>query len=177
MKIKSIRVKLLSNKNGSKNTIKRDNLNVSTVQGRLGLSVVAIRDIPSGTHIASFNGNVYAASKASALPSAIVNHAIQFSNHLWRDSRGLAKYLNHSCSPNCFISGVFDIYTLRDIEKGEELTWDYSTSEDSDWVVPGGKCLCLTANCRGGIPPYRSLSNIEKNRVERIISDWIYRRG
>lgn len=43
---------------------------------------------------------------------------------------GFAGLLNHSAAPNCKIERdmkgeTLDIYTLRDIAPGEELTWNY----------------------------------------------------
>jgi len=60
-----------------------------------------------------------------------------------------AKYINHSCEPNCILSLEEDkayIQTLRTIRPGEELTYDYDY-EDSDHV----KCYCQAAGCRGRI--------------------------
>jgi len=57
--------------------------------------------------------------------------------------------INHSCNPNlaCNEDGIS--YTaIRDIDKDEELTFDYSISEYSDWEMD---CNCGTKNCRGVI--------------------------
>lgn len=34
------------------------------------------------------------------------------------------RYMNHDSDPNCHLDGLV-VYAMRDIEKGEELTWDY----------------------------------------------------
>ena len=42
----------------------------------------------------------------------------------------LARYVNHSCTPNCYtqvIDGVIWIRAAKTIERGEELTYDYRT--------------------------------------------------
>jgi SET domain-containing protein len=42
----------------------------------------------------------------------------------------VARYVNHSCTPNCYTRVVGDIIWIiaaRNIRKGEELTYDYST--------------------------------------------------
>jgi SET domain-containing protein len=42
----------------------------------------------------------------------------------------VARYVNHSCTPNCYTKVVGDIIWIiaaRNIRKGEELTYDYST--------------------------------------------------
>lgn len=69
-----------------------------------------------------------------------------------------AKYINHSCEPNCEAliekKRIF-IYALRDIEPGEELLYDYwyttddtYTDEDLKRIYP---CRCGAASCRGTI--------------------------
>lgn len=40
----------------------------------------------------------------------------------------IAKYLNHSFAPNLRIEG-YRVMALRDIDAGEELTFDYTTTE------------------------------------------------
>jgi uncharacterized protein len=42
----------------------------------------------------------------------------------------VARYVNHSCTPNCYTRVIGDtiwIIAARNIRKGEELTYDYST--------------------------------------------------
>uniref|UniRef100_A0A4W4F9D1 SET domain-containing protein n=2 Tax=Electrophorus electricus TaxID=8005 RepID=A0A4W4F9D1_ELEEL len=64
-----------------------------------------------------------------------------------------ARYINHSCSPNCVAEVVtFErgykiiISSSRRIEKGEELCYNYKLGPvDSQNKIP---CLCGTANCR-----------------------------
>lgn len=68
-----------------------------------------------------------------------------------------ARFLNHSCDPNCDV--VVDkqrlwIETLRAIEPGEELTYDYAYVLP-ERHTPAAKrrypCHCGAANCRGTI--------------------------
>ncbi|KAF6778797.1 hypothetical protein AHF37_01544 [Paragonimus kellicotti] len=66
---------------------------------------------------------------------------------------GLARYINHSCQPNCFTEYVnfgdhshIVIITNRHIDKGEELGYDYNFDlEDGGSKIP---CLCRAPNCR-----------------------------
>jgi len=55
-----------------------------------------------------------------------------------------AKYVNHSCNANTFAKNFCDI-AKRDIEKGEEITGDYSENN-----IPGEKmkCSCGSKNCK-----------------------------
>lgn len=55
-------------------------------------------------------------------------------------------YSNHSCEPNCALNAKLQLYTLHDIEKDEELVWDYSTSMlERHWTM---QCACGAASCR-----------------------------
>lgn len=67
---------------------------------------------------------------------------------LWGD------YINHSCDPNAGIKGSVTFVALKDIKKGEEITFDYSISEDSLWEMP---CHCGAKNCRKIIKGIRHL--------------------
>jgi SET domain-containing protein len=52
----------------------------------------------------------------------------------------LARYINHSCRPNCYAQVIGDtiwIRASRNIAAGEELTYDYNTGGDAGIV-----CRC-----------------------------------
>ncbi|CDW59218.1 PHD and FYRN and SET and zf-HC5HC2H domain contai ning protein [Trichuris trichiura] len=66
---------------------------------------------------------------------------------------GPARYINHSCDPNCIAERIeldrearIVIMSCRPICKGEELTYDYQFDfEDDTSKLP---CLCNAPNCR-----------------------------
>ena len=64
------------------------------------------------------------------------------------DGYGTAMFVNHSCDPNCETEEDEDghvwIMALRDIEPGEELTYDYCLY-DGDGDAP---CFCGNKKCR-----------------------------
>ncbi|KAJ1334216.1 [histone H3]-lysine9 N-trimethyltransferase SUV39H [Microdochium nivale] len=79
---------------------------------------------------------------------------------------GPTRFVNHSCDPNMRIfARVGDhadkhlhdlaLFAIRDISRGEELTFDYVDGvEDKDALDPGKQkdmtvCLCGSENCRG----------------------------
>ena len=52
----------------------------------------------------------------------------------------IARYINHSCTPNCYTQVTGDIIWVRAaraIRRGEELTYDYAT--DGEGTIP---CRC-----------------------------------
>jgi len=65
----------------------------------------------------------------------------------------LARFINHSCDPNCYtrIINVHNtprvvIYSKRCIKAGEELTYDYKFPIEQHSKI---LCLCCSKNCRG----------------------------
>lgn len=124
--------------------------------------------------IAVYDGKIYTADKASLLsndpPQKIRDHVIQFAKNQYRDSNGIARYINHSCNPNCGIKDKFKIVAMRDLKKGEELTWDYDMSENSDWTM---KCTCGSKDCRKIIRGFRYLPKNRKEKYKGYISDWL----
>ncbi|XP_050538533.1 histone-lysine N-methyltransferase 2D-like isoform X4 [Daktulosphaira vitifoliae] len=68
-------------------------------------------------------------------------------------SGGLARYINHSCNPNCVTEKVevdrelrIIIFAKRRIARGEELAYDYQFDiEDDQHKIP---CNCGAPNCR-----------------------------
>ena len=78
----------------------------------------------------------------------------------------LAKYINHSCDPNCetdIVRGKIWINAIKHIQKGEELTYDYGYDMDSFEDHP---CRCGSKNCIG----YIVRSNL-RWRVEKKLKD------
>ena len=58
-----------------------------------------------------------------------------------------ADFINHSCQPNGRMSGATMVIAARDIEVGEPITYDYATSDGSDYDE--FECLCGEPTCRG----------------------------
>lgn len=139
-----------------------------------GKAVFANDDIERDEVIALWDGPVYEVENNSELPNdpplMVADHAIQFEQHKWRDSEGLARYINHSCEPNCGIKGLFTVVAMRDIMKGEEITWDYEMTENSDWEM---HCKCGSDHCRKVIRAYRFLPPEIKIKYQNYTSEWL----
>ncbi len=64
-----------------------------------------------------------------------------------------ARYINHSCNPNCevdIIRGKIWIKSIKKIFKGEELSYDYGYEFDRD-DFKDHICNCGSKNCIGYI--------------------------
>src|SRR4051812_12788994 len=91
---------------------------------KYGRGVFAHQKIKKGELIAAFDGPFFD-DDFDEWTEDLMNHAIQFGKTDWRDSKGIARLINHSCEPNCGIKEYFKVVAMRDIEPGEHLTWDY----------------------------------------------------
>ena len=69
--------------------------------------------------------------------------------HLWR-------FANHSCDPNARLDlEARTLVALREIRSGEEVTFDYNTTE-WDMASPF-ECHCGTDNCYGTVRGFKHL--------------------
>jgi SET domain-containing protein len=147
-------------------------------RARIGRGVFASKDIRKGEFVLSFIGEKFHYNRQPFTESEhIRNHAVQTGPDTWIESpKSPARYINHSCNPNCGIRGLRRLFALKDIKKGEELTWDYSTSEDADWHW---KCRCKSKDCRKVIGPWSELPAKVKRKYLRmgIVSRWIVKKN
>jgi uncharacterized protein len=64
------------------------------------------------------------------------------------DGHGLAMFVNHSCDPNAETREIRNkvwVIAIRDIEPGEELTYDYNLYDGDE---DGAFCNCGAGSCR-----------------------------
>lgn len=121
-------------------------------KSKMGLGVFARRDIKSGEVICFLKGKKRK-SYAPALngwmgrsdPSLM--NLLQIGQDLYVDLGKPLIYINHSCDPNCGIRGKGTLFAFRSIKKGEEITYDYSTTVDETF-----ECQCGAKHCRRFIP-------------------------
>jgi SET domain-containing protein len=124
-----------------------------TEAGVKGKGAFATTDIPKGTLIGEYTGEVIDEAEADRRyenSERVYLFTVEGGKYVdGDDPKNLLKYVNHSCNPNCEadIKGEKVFYhALRDIKKGEELTIDYSLdAEPNDPQT----CLCGEPNCRG----------------------------
>lgn len=130
-----------------------------------GLGGFALRRIPAGTRLIEYAGERLTPKQADerypddentrhhtflfAIDDDIVVDAAVNGND--------ARFINHSCDPNCdavIEDGRIWIETIRDVEVGEELAYDYAYILD-ERHTPAAKrrfpCHCGAASCRGTI--------------------------
>lgn len=93
------------------------------------------------------------------------SHASQIGEDEYVFHAGLISKVNHSCNPNCGIkvnkTGAHDFVAMKEISKGEELTFDYAMRNYTIDHFPT-KCMCGSVKCRGKITGWKDLSASEK---------------
>nr|XP_045609496.1 histone-lysine N-methyltransferase 2C-like isoform X5 [Procambarus clarkii] len=125
-----------------------------------GLGLYAARDIEKNTMIIEYIGEIIRSELAEVREKRY--EAQNRGIYMFRldDQRvvdatvtgGLARYVNHSCGPNCYTETIeverdlkILIISNRKILRGEELAYDYKFDEEEDHKIP---CLCGAENCR-----------------------------
>ena len=131
----------------------------------------ANQNIKKGTKIIEYKGKIISV-KQSELSSKFDNgKAIYLFNiNKKYDLDGDFKYntarlINHSCNPNCEVYGTglkVWVYAIRDIKKGEELTYDYGFGFDEGYK--DFPCRCGSKNCVGYIVRSESRWRIKKSK-------------
>jgi SET domain-containing protein len=129
------------------------------------LGAFAIRPIPAATRLIEYAGERITPAEADArYPDQpnVLHHTELFAidDDIVIDASvggNDARYINHSCDPNC--DAVVDddriwIETIRDVELGEELAYDYAFVL-KERHTPAAKrrypCRCGSPKCRGTI--------------------------
>jgi hypothetical protein len=69
--------------------------------------------------------------------------------HLVLPGRTANGYGNHSCDPNTWWVGAYELATRRALQAGDEVTNDYATSTDAPGFVM--VCRCGSSQCRGTV--------------------------
>lgn len=81
------------------------------------------------------------------------------------------KHLNHSCDPNLgfrSLDGIFSFVAIKSINRGNEVTFDYSTTMLEEEDEEPMECRCGSKNCRKIIGDFRNLPQIVQERYIRL---------
>ncbi len=130
---------------------KEEDFTVCRREDGKGIGVYTKKPFKRGEMVARITGNI--------VPH-LGQHTLQITptTHLY--DQYFTGYLLHSCSPNIFLDmKEFEIWALRDIDKGQSLTMDYASTEDV--LFAQFPCLCETPNCRYWITGRKETVNEE----------------
>jgi len=79
-------------------------------------------------------------------------------------------FINHSCEPNCGIRGSLQIVAMRDIKRGEEITFDYAMTESSSYSM---HCKCGKEKCRHIITGNDWMINALQKKYSGYFSEYL----
>ncbi|KAG6388642.1 hypothetical protein SASPL_150074 [Salvia splendens] len=136
--------------------------------GKKGYGLQALEDMPQGQFLIEYVGEAEKVLDVHAYEARQREYGMRGHKHFYfmtlngsevidASAKGnLGRFINHSCDPNCrtekwMVNGevCIGLFTLRDIEKGEEVTFDYNFVRV--FGAAAKKCECGSANCRGYI--------------------------
>jgi hypothetical protein len=126
-------------------------LQARQINGKGGRALVVREPVAAGELVVVWGGEVVHASGLEALSPAQRLLTIQVEEELYLVSAldGPADWVNHSCHPNCGLSGQIALVALRRLEPGEEVCFDYAMSDGSPYDQ--FNCGCGAVECRGRI--------------------------
>lgn len=119
-----------------------------------GKGLFATQAIAAGEIVAVKGGSILTTQEWVKLEPHLGPAEVQIADELFiaptrpEHREGCMLYTNHSCNPNVAIQGQIVFVAMRDIAPGEELTHDWATTDDLDYVM---ECRCGSPNCRGVI--------------------------
>lgn len=116
-----------------------------------GFGLKTLRDWDKGDLVIEYTGKRISNEQADHKPN---RYLFELDDKVTIDGSGrsnLARYINHSCRPNCEAVHYTDVDEIgieakRKIKAGEELTYDYGKAHFDEYIKPYG---CLCEKCRG----------------------------
>lgn len=118
---------------------------VKVKRSAAGLGLYAVEAMPKGACVIEYVGRELTKKEEENINSLYLFEVTKKKTIDGSIRSNTARYINHSCRPNCEIEivkgGVF-VMTKRKIKPGEELHYDYDTEYFNEYIKPKG-CRCL----------------------------------
>ncbi len=148
-----------------------DNLRVVEVPQK-GKSVIAARLIPAGEVVSELFFDSISNARIAQHFSVQVGENVFAYNRL----NTIDDFFNHSCDPNMALrlSSHYDFVALREIQPGEEITWNYLTTE-YDLAERGEdfRCYCQAERCVGSVRGFRYLTPEQQKELLPLLSPFL----
>lgn len=149
--------------------------NVTVKESKIsGQGVFALKDFNKDEFILHIEGKIIETYNPSSLSKEVQDHCFPFDVIKNKKAYILPmspwKYLNHSCDPTAGIKNNRDIVAIREIKKGEEITFDYAMNNIDEWKM---ECRCRSENCRGIISTFVALDDKTKKKYSGYVIDYI----
>jgi carboxylesterase len=107
---------------------------------------------------------------------------LQINDHAYIALDDVSIRFNHSCDANAAVRGERELFALREIAQGDEITFDYSltvrpTFYTRRWRMP---CNCGASRCRGVIgdlytvPAGQRQAAVDRGALQDYMIHWLY---
>ena len=139
--------------------------------------IFAKKDIPKGTKVIEYVGEKITKKESDKRADRVIEehkrkekkkgsvYIFELNNKYDLDGYpkyNTARWINHSCDPNCETENINNhiwIIAIKDIKKGEEISYDYGYSLDEFEEHP---CRCGSKNCVGYIVDEKHRKKLKK---------------
>ena len=153
--------------------------------------VFATGPVKKGEIVCIFVGDILSEDEVKKLPRDLQNKTLQLAPKIYQIASkdpentkafDAAEHFNHSCDPNLYLTGNNVLIAARDIKDGEELCYDYGTSDTqgNPDTQAGWECNCGSPNCRHANSPdaYKTIiprlsQKFGENRALDFVADYI----
>lgn len=123
---------------------------VKRARAGAGLGLFAAIAISKGTFVIEYTGEKITNAEADRRGGRYLFNI----NSKWtidgKEHHNIARYINHSCCPNCesrIVGGRVKIYAIKNIKPGEELAYDYGEEYFNEFLKPHG-CRCVKCHVK-----------------------------
>lgn len=144
-------------------------------RSRTGLGLFATAPIKKGKFIVEYRGRKLTNAQAERREAKGARYMYELNSRWTLDGssrRNVARYANHSCRPNAesdVVRGRVIIRAIKNIQPGDEITYDYGRDYFRNVLMEIGGCKCV--KCLGKAREERRerrLRNLRrKRRAER----------
>lgn len=113
-----------------------------------GLGLFAMEDIKKGEFIIEYSGTILTVREANEKGGKYLFEINSRYTIDGSDRKNIARYINHSCRPNCEIEikkRCVLVFSIKNIKAGDELNYDYGKEYFNEYIKPNG-CKCV--KCR-----------------------------
>ncbi len=128
----------------AKNKFKPGAFALQVKRSKTGRGLFALEPIPRGACVIEYIGRTLGLDEMAKDAGLYYFWVSDFAMIDGNIKDNTARYINHSCAPNCEVDGpdgrIF-VMAKRNIKAGEELTYDYGDEYFNKHIKPRG-CLC-----------------------------------
>jgi SET domain-containing protein len=134
--------------------------NLAVKESRNGKGLFVKKPFQKGKRILKVTGKLMTCGVRDKIDEETRSNTYRYDENLYLSPKGrVGNFINHSCNPNAKVEKVgrdLFIVAIKNITKGKEIFFDYSTlvAPDDIWQM---KCNCGSTKCRHMIGQFKSL--------------------